>query len=169
MCYAGICEVNLAVIDLQIEGDLALRARISGMPERLTPLLVQKMNTVHTQLQRHIVSDKLSGQVLQSHTGNLKRAIIQIPAEAAGNVVTAGVGLGKEASYGLAHEFGANIPERTPKNAKALHWIGADGKDVFAMRARAFTLPERSFLRTSFVEFQPRIIDAIRQAIQESL
>lgn len=156
-------------LELVISGDLAVRARMSGIPERLVPLLIRNLNTVNTQLQRHIVSDKLSGQVLKSHTGNLKRAIIQIPAEAEGNIVTAGVGLGSEARYGLAHEFGANIPERTPQNAKALHWIGADGASVFAMRARAFTLPARSFLRTGFADFQPRIIEAVREAIQEAL
>lgn len=156
-------------IELAISGDTAIKARIRGVPERLIPILVRKLNTVNTQLQRYIVSDKLSGQVLKSHTGNLKRAILQIPAEANGNTVTAGVGLGREAAYGLAHEFGAQIPERTPKNAKALHWIGADGASVFAMRARAFKLPERSFLRTGFAEFQPRIIEAVQQAVQEAL
>jgi hypothetical protein len=156
-------------IQIAVTGEAALRARIQGAPERLMPILVRNLNTVHTQLQRHIVSDKLSGQVLKSHTGNLKRAILQEPAEVEGNTVTASVGLGSEAKYGLAHEFGASIPERTPKNARALHWIGADGADVFAMRARAFTLPERSFLRTGFAEFQPNIIEAIRSALQEAL
>jgi len=156
-------------IELLITGDLEARARMQGVPARLVPILIGNLNTVHTQLQRHIVSDKLSGQVLKSHTGNLKRAILQIPAEAEGQTVTAGVGLGSEAKYGLAHEFGADIPERVPKNAKALHWIGADGASVFAMRARAFRLPERSFLRTGFAEFQPQIIDAVRSAIDEAL
>ena len=158
-----------SAIELMMTGDLEARARIQGMPERLIPLLIRNLNTVHTQLQRYIVSDKLSGQILKSHTGNLKRSILQIPAVAEGQSVTAGVGLGSEAKYGLAHEFGANIPERTPKNAKALHWIGADGANVFAMRARAFTLPARSFLRTSFSEYQPRIIDAVQKAIKEAL
>jgi hypothetical protein len=155
--------------DLILTGDMVARARMEGMPSRLVPLLIRNLNTVHTQLQRHIVSDKLSGQVLKSHTGNLKRNILQIPATAEGYVVTAGVGLGKNAAYGLAHEFGAHIPERTPINAKALSWIGADGLRVFAMRAKAFTLPERSFLRTGFAEFQPKIAEAAQSAMQEAL
>lgn len=155
--------------DVVLSGDLAMRARLNGASERLLPLLVRNLNSVNTQLQRHIVSDKLSGQVLRSHTGNLKRSIIQIPATVSGSVVSASVGLSKEAWYGLAHEFGAHIPERVPVKAKALHWMGANGIDVFAMRARAFNLPERSFLRTAFAEFQPRIQEAIANAIQESI
>jgi hypothetical protein len=155
--------------DFSVSGDMAARARMEGMPDRLVPLLVRNLNTVHTQLQRFIVSDKLSGQVLKSHSGNLKRNILQIPATVEGYQVTAGVGLGKNAKYGLAHEFGADIPERTPVNAKALSWIGADGVRVFFMRARAFHLPERSFLRSSFTEFQPKIQDAAASAVQEAL
>jgi hypothetical protein len=155
--------------DFSLSGDRVYRARMEGFPQRLIPLLVKNLNTVHTQLQRHIVSDKLSGQVLKSHTGNLKRNVLQIPATVSGTTVTAGVGLGKNAAYGLAHEFGADIPERTPVNAKALSWIGSDGVRVFAMRARAFHLPERSFLRSSFAEFRPKIEEAAHSAVQEAL
>jgi hypothetical protein len=155
--------------DFIVSGDSAARVRIEGYPDRLVPLLVRNLNTVHTQLQRYIQSDKLSGQVLKSHTGNLKRNILQLPATVEGFKVTAGVGLGANAKYGLAHEFGAHIPERTPVNAKALSWIGADGVRVFFMRARAFNLPERSFLRSSFAEFNPRIQESVQSAMQEAL
>jgi phage gpG-like protein len=146
-----------------VSGDLEARARMEGFPQRLVPSLISHLNTVHTQLQRHIVSDKLSGQVLQSHTGNLKRNILQIPAAADGLSVTAGVGLGANAKYGLAHEFGADI---YPKNAKALSWIGQDGVRVFAKHVK---MPERSFLRTGFAEFQPKITEAVQAAVKESL
>jgi hypothetical protein len=146
-----------------LDGDTAIRARLEGFPDRLVPSLVKRLNTVNTQLQRHIQSDKLSGQVLKSHTGNLKRNILQLPATADGLVVTAGVGLGQNAAYGLAHEFGADI---YPKTAKALSWIGEDGVRIFAMHVK---LPEISFLRTGFEEFKPRISEAIQEAVKESL
>lgn len=155
--------------DFILSGDTAVRARMEGMPDRLVPLLVRNLNTVHTQLQRYIQSSKLSGQVLKSHTGNLKRNILQLPATVEGYKVSAGVGLGQNAKYGLAHEFGAHVPERVPLNAKALSWLGADGVRIFAMRAKAFDIPERSFLRSSFAEFRPRIQESIQTAIQEAL
>jgi hypothetical protein len=147
----------------RLSGDIAAKARLEGFPERLVPSLISHLNTVHTQLQRHIVSDKLSGQVLQSHTGNLKRNILQIPAVADGLVVTASVGLGANAKYGLAHEFGADI---YPKTAKVLSWVGTDGVRIFAKHVR---LPERSFLRTGFAEFQENIAKATGTALQEAL
>jgi hypothetical protein len=129
------------------------------------------LNTVNTQLQQHIQSDKLTGQVLASRSGNLKRSIHQIPAIDEGGSIVGGVGMGKETitksgvSYGMVHEFGAHIPERVPVTSKALHWIGKSGEEVFAMRARAFDLPERSFMRSSFVEFRDRIEAEIREAV----
>lgn len=154
------------VIEFLILGETEVQARIAGVADRIQAEIVKALNTVNTQLQRHIVSDKLSGQVLKSHTGNLKRAILQIPAEVDGGEITGGVGLGTEAKYGLAHEYGAEIPERRPVTAKALSWIGQDGARVFAMYAKAFTLPERSFMRTGFAEFRDRIETAIREAVE---
>ena len=153
------------MLEFFIQGDREIVARATGLKDRVAGEIVKSLNTVNLQLQRHIVTDKLSGQVLKSHTGNLKRAIVQTPAEEAGDTVTGSVGLGSEARYGLAHEFGAHIPERHPVNAKALHWIGKGGEEVFAMRAAAFDLPERSFMRSSFAEFRDRIEEAIRQSI----
>ena len=150
-------------LQMIMSGDAAVKARLQGFPERLIPSLISHLNTVNTQLQRHIVSDKLSGQVLKSHTGNLKRNILQIAATSEGTTVTAGVGLGQNARYGLTHEFGAVI---VPKTAKALSWVGEDGVRVFAMRVK---IPERSFLRTGFAEFKPNIVKAIQAAIQEAL
>ncbi len=145
-----------------------VKARITETADRVAAEIIKGLNAVNTQLKSNIVSDKLSGQVLKSHSGNLKRSIVQIPAELQGDEVTAGVGMGKEAPYGLAHEFGAHIPERVPTTARALHWIGKSGEEVFAMRARAFDLPERSFMRSSFSEFRDRIEQQMREAVRVS-
>ena len=148
-----------------------VQAQISETPVGIRERMVAAINTVNTQLQRHIVSDKLSGQVLKSHTGNLKRSIVQIPAVIEGDTLRGGVGLGSEAPYGLIHEFGGTIhvPEITPVNARALHWIGKDGASVFAMRVKAHdvVMPERSFMRVAFAEFTERIEAAIRRAATE--
>ncbi|MGH3430898.1 MAG: hypothetical protein ACRDQZ_25570 [Mycobacteriales bacterium] len=153
------------VIEFVLVGETEARARISGTADRVEARLLKRLNSVDVRLQRHIQSDLLSGQVLKSHTGNLKRAVVVIPAERKGDDIVGGVGLGREAPYGLAHEFGANIPERVPINAKALHWITAGGEHVFAMRAKAFTLPERSFMRRGFADFTEIIESEIREGV----
>jgi phage gpG-like protein len=161
-----------SLIEFTLQGEQELSARIIGTADRIEQEIVKSLNTVDTQLQRHIVSDKLSGQVLKSHTGNLKRSIVQIPAERDGDVITGGVGLGAEAPYGLVHEFGAtlHIPEIRPVKAKSLHWIGKSGEEVFAMRARAHDvhMPERSFMRSSFADFRDRIEESMREAARRA-
>ena len=76
------------------------------------------------------------------------------------------------ARYGLIHEFGGTIhvPEIVPTKAKSLHWIGKGGEEVFAMHAQAHDvrMPERSFMRSSFVEFRDRIEDQIRAAVRKA-
>jgi hypothetical protein len=156
------------MIEFELRGDTQIIAKISRTANLISAEIMRALNTVNTQLQRHIQSDKLSGQVLSSRTGNLKRSIVQIPATNEGGSIVGGVGLGAEAPYGLAHEFGAHIRERVPVASKALHWIGASGEQVFAMRARAFDLPERSFMRSSFEEFRDRIEADIRAAVHEA-
>ena len=154
-------------IEFILRGEREITAKVSGLRDKIVIEMLKAMDTVNNRLKTHIVSDKWSGQVLKSHSGNLKRAIIQIPAERTDETISGGVGLGREAAYGLAHEFGAHIPERVPVRAKALHWIGADGQDVFSKRARAFDLPERSFMRSSFAEFRDQIEDAMREAARK--
>lgn len=160
------------MIEFEIRGDTEIIARITRTADRIAGEIQRALNTVNTQLQRHIQSDKLSGQVLKSRTGNLKRSIVQIPATIETGAISGGVGLGSEAPYGLIHEFGGTlqIPEVTPRTARALHWIGKSGEEVFAMRARAHdvVMPERSFMRSSFAEFRDRIETQIRAAAVEA-
>jgi hypothetical protein len=155
-------------IEFILRGEREITAKVSGLRDKIAEEMRRALNSVNTDLQRHIQNDKLRGQVLKSHSFNLFRSILQIPAEQTGDTISGRVGLGREARYGLAHEFGAHIPERVPVKAKALHWIGAGGEDVFAMRARAFDLPERSFMRSSFAEFRDRIEDAMREAARKA-
>jgi phage gpG-like protein len=156
------------MIEFLVANETQIIARITGAADRVAAEIMDALNTVNTQLQRHISSDKLHGQVLSQRSGNLRHNILKINATMEeGNIVGA-VALGANAKYGLAHEFGAHIPERVPVTSKALHWIGKSGEQVFAMRARAFDLPERSFMRSSFEEFRDRIEADIRAAVHEA-
>lgn len=131
--------------------------------------MLRKMDSVTLRLQAYIVSEKLQGQVLQHRTGKLSQSIRQIPPEFDGETIRGEVqGGGGPAFYGRAQEYGAHIPERVPVNAKALHWVGPSG-DVFAMRARAFELPERSFMRSSLDDMRGSIIQELEQAAAEAM
>lgn len=91
---------------------------------------------------------KVSGPVLNVRTGQLRRSII---VRKRGSGVNTVVTVGPQVKYGGAHEFGAQIPARFPKRAKALRFeIG--GRIIFAKRAAGFKLKARPFMRPSLQE-----------------
>lgn len=65
--------------------------------------------------------------------------------------------------YAAIHEFGGTI---YPKRAKALSWIGEDGKRIFAKSVR---MPTRAYLRPAFDENKGEIIDAIGREVAKQL
>lgn len=155
---------------VSLEGDRELVARLGSMPERVRAALLKKTYALAVQLADR-VRRKLSGEVLNVRTGNLRASIFEdVQSDAAsviGRVYSSG-----DVKYAAAHEFGATIriPEIVPVKAKALHFI-IGGKDIFAMRARAHdvVLPERSFLRSSLVDMKAQIIAGLQEAVQEGL
>lgn len=133
------------VIELIVQNETELRAKILGTADRLQLNLMRALDNVNTQLQRHIVSDKLSGQVLKSHTGNLKRSIIVIPATVDGEFIVGKVGLAKEAWYGKIHEYGG----------------------VFSRKGGgSVSFPERSFMRSGFADMRDQILEALIKAAE---
>lgn len=65
--------------------------------------------------------------------------------------------------YAAIHEFGGII---SAKRAKALHWIGKDGKDIFAKSVR---IPARPYLRPAVDENQKQITRAIGDDVKRKL
>lgn len=151
-----------------------IRIDVQGVPEtmsrvdRLTQLPAALKDTVTAEtfeLQRTVVEDKLSGQVLHARSGNLRRSITaRVEDEPNG---TRGI-VGTNLVYARIHEFGGviHVPPMVPVRAKALHWI-QDGRDVFAKSTRAHdvTMPERSYLRSALADRRDAILAAIRATI----
>lgn len=156
------------MIRMVLSGDRQLVAVLRAWPAKAEDALIRRMNAVMFRLHRHIVRDKLSGQVLKNRTGNLRRSVFVELAHKAGPLITAGVAVARSAPYARAQEYGAFIPERFPRRARALHWTTAGGQDVFAMRAAAFQLPARSFMRTALAEFAGEIERELNLALKEA-
>jgi hypothetical protein len=144
-------------------------ARLNGTRRRATNMLADQLYISMGGLREYIVSTKLSGQVLKHRTGNLINSIFpSIEQSIDEYLLTGRVSVSNTAPYGRYHEYGAHIPERVPIRAKALHWV-TNGQDVFAMRARAFDLPERSFMRSSLREKREEIITALATALNRAV
>ena len=115
----------------------------------------------------NLVRRKLSGEVLNVVTGNLRRSIFE-DVEDMGTAVFGRVYGAGDVPYGAIHEFGGmtNAHEIVARNAKALHFI-LNGEDVYRRRVMhpGARMPERSFMRSSLADMRAEIEDRLRAAI----
>jgi phage gpG-like protein len=152
-----------------LQGPEQLAARLNGTRIRAANALATQLYISMGNLREYIVGSKLSGQVLRHRTGNLINSIFpSVEQSLDQSKLTGKVLVDNTAPYGRYHEYGAHIPERVPIRAKAMHWMNG-GKDVFAMRARAFDLPARSFMRSSLKEKRQEIITALATALNRAV
>lgn len=159
------------MLNVQIIGDRELVARLAGMPANVRQALLKKCTALAFQLQRHIQSDKLSGQVLHVRTGALRASIFS-SATASGTRVEGKASSSGDVKYAGIHEFGGtiNIPEIVATNAKALafEW---HGRTVFFKKvaAHTVTMPERSFMRSSLADMKDQIIEEMTDAVRSAM
>lgn len=155
------------MLTIKIVGKDQLYARFAAMPEKLHKALLARIHGLSQELKGHVVRDKLQGQVLNKITGRLAGSI-QNEVIDHGNSIIGRVYSSTAVNYAAVHEYGGRIPDRYPVNAKALHFkIG--GKEVFCKFARGFTMPERSFLRSSLEDYRQKIIDGMTKAAKKAV
>jgi hypothetical protein len=145
-----------------------LRSRMPTVQAAIARALYGQM----LNLQRHIVGDKLSGQVLHHRTGKLIDSIRLDPPQPVvePDQITAGVvGGGSLAPYGIIHEYGTDSSyEIVPTVKKALAFM-VDGQQVIVRRVTHPPFPERSFMRSSFDDLRQTIIDGVQGSVNEVL
>ncbi len=157
------------MLNVTIE-DQKLVQQLTDMPARLRSMLYKTVFTLALKLQKHIVVDKLQGQVLGHRSGNLQRSI-QNDVTQNGPGVYGRVFSSGDVKYAAIHEFGGRIPAHIiePKNGEALRFI-MNGKEVFARRVNhpGSNRPERSFMRSSLRDMRAEIISSIEKTVQEA-
>lgn len=99
-----------------------LVARLNGRAPTIIRSVATRLTRLMLLLQRHIVRDKLSGQVLHRRSGKLAQSIVAYPTEASGTELQGRVeGASGPAWYGRVHEFGGTHEyEIHPVNGRAL-------------------------------------------------
>ncbi len=171
-------------------------AELIGLPEVISKLkeiqinapsaIVKAMKRLSLQLVRHVVQDKLTGQVLHVQTGKLRRSItLQIDENP--NDITAIVGTNTE--YARIHEFGFNgtvsVKEhlrRTKASFNAARKIGwsksmskqlgreaSMGAGTVRAHSMKMNMPERSFLRSALADMAPTIQETLQAAMAKAL
>lgn len=128
-------------------------AKISDIVNRLAPALERAMKNEMVRVSDYVRSQKLSGQVLNRRSGDLSRSITGQASVTGTGTVTGTVGT-KGIPYAAIHEFGGS------------YWRVMDqafGRPIVP-RSVHWTVPERSYLRTSANENAERVSAALRLA-----
>jgi phage gpG-like protein len=166
-------------ITVKLEGDQALIARLTAMPERVRVALVKKVTELALKLEVK-VKGKLSGEVLNVRTGALRRSIFHEVYEGydagSGGASTTGVfgkvGSSGDVKYAGIHEFGGKTPPHViyPVKGKALAFM-MGGKQVFFAKVNhpGSVIPERSFLRSSLKDMREEITIGLTDAVNDAV
>jgi HK97 gp10 family phage protein len=154
------------VIEARLAGDDRLLARLKALPDAARAGIGRAMLQLAQQLQDKIRSDKLSGQVLEAHSGTL-RAGIAYDFTDDGTAFT--VTVGSALRYARFQEFGTSASyEILPRTARVLAFPWK-GEARFFKKIMHPPLPERSFLRSALAELGPGIEAGLREAIDRDL
>jgi phage gpG-like protein len=139
------------------------------IPPQVIDAVARKVRVLTTNLQHHIVADKLQGQVLHHRSGALGRSIAQDVATN-GNVTTGRVFSSGDVKYAAIHEFGGQTRPHDiiPTKAEALAFM-IGGSQVFAkiVHHPGSKIPERSFMRSGLYDMADEIVAGLRTAALE--
>ena len=127
-----------------------VNASLDGLPPQVIEAVAKKVRALTVNLQRHIVADKLQGQVLRHRSGALGRSITT-EVSTSGATTTGEVFSAGDVKYAAIHEFGFHGVESC---------LSVLGKPF----TRQVDLPERSFMRSSLEDHAERIVAGIREA-----
>jgi hypothetical protein len=103
-------------MNLELVGNLALMAKLDGMPRNILEKLKPRMVRVGLGLVKHLKEEELSGQALKARTGTGRRSVTYRVIDDGQNLtVVAGPDLSK-AKYMRAQDQGATITPQRVKN-----------------------------------------------------
>ncbi len=144
-------------------------AEVRQIPPRLGRNLFRAVARAVIDLQNYIRGEKLSGQVLNVRTGNLRNAIRAYPPGGPEFPIVGTVGVDRSAPYGEMQERGTRGPyEITPTRKKALMFM-VGGERIFARHVMHPGLKTRPFMAPSFQEKREPIIVQLRAAVTDAL
>jgi phage gpG-like protein len=145
-----------------------VREFLEGRGERVIEALRIRMAQEMLNLKAYVDDEKLSGQVLNQRSGNLKNSgFTEVQDD--GNQITGFVGYGMTVPYARIHELGGQI--NVPAVDGKLMVFERAGAMVFATKHRAFTveMPARPYLQPSLEEKLPDIREGLLEAINTAV
>ena len=151
------------MLNLSIDGDDALQARLDAFPAALAVDLAAKEQDLAGALADKVKFEKLAGEVLNARSGALA-ASIGAEVSSDGEEVSATVGSYGDVKYAAIQEYGGKTGahEILPVKGNALAFL-VGGAMRFARRVEhpGSVIPERSYLRSSLDEMSAEILAAL--------
>lgn len=162
--------MNLTV-DLRAEQFLNVIARAPG---RLQANILAAVTRLSIEVQAAIKAGKLSGQVLHVRTGTLRRSINRLVTQSSAGVFATE---GTNVRYAAIHEYGFQGDETVRGHVRkvASRSVGSGKKQTLQGIAfvrehvRRVNMPERSFLRSTLRDFEPKIRADLKAAALAAL
>lgn len=173
------------MFNVTLVGDRELFARFDTMGPGARAMLDVKVKSLAIELQGHVISKKLSGQVLNVRTGALRRSI-QETTQRIGTAIWGKVYSSGDVKYAGIHEFGGTIqhPGGTAYIPMAANFLRGDsgpvrfisnavaaslGYEPPRTKAHPIPMPKRSFLRSSLADKRDDIISGMKEAVVEGI
>ena len=151
------------MLNLSIDGDDALQARLDAFPAAVLSELAVKAQALGEALADKVRNEKLSGQVLNARSGALRDSI-GAEVTSGGDEVSASVGSYGDVKYAAIQEYGGKTAAHQilPTKGNVLAFLVA-GAMHFARRVEhpGSVIPERSYLRSSLEEMSADIVAAL--------
>lgn len=143
-----------------------LDAKLRRVPKQVEASVLRAVRRLAINLQGYVKDQKLSGQVLHTRTGTLRRSINQEVTQSGSSI--RGV-VGTNVSYGRIHEYGFQGTVDVKAHLRTItQAFGRPLSSPVTQNVRAHTmtvnLPERSFLRSALKDFEPRILKELKAA-----
>jgi phage gpG-like protein len=155
------------MISIVLIGNNVVAQKFLAMSPKVYASVGKAMRKFSIDLQRHVMADKLSGQVLNRVTGTLRRSITQkIDDMGDGFVGTVGTNV----KYARVHEFGGVVSVKTHLR-RIKQAFGRELKEEKLVQVRAHTAnyPERSFLRSALNDMTPEFKERMERAAKEGV
>lgn len=155
----------------QVTGGSRVSNKLRGVTPAIRSALESRIQRLTISLQRHVVQDKLQGQVLNVRTGRLQRSIQQAMTSTDTDIT--GV-VSTNVSYAAAHEYGYSGTVNVKEHLRTI--TQAFGKSLkepvtFSVGAHSakMNMPERSFLRSALADMAEDIQAQIKAAVADGI
>jgi hypothetical protein len=157
------------LFNITLVGAAQLKVNLGLMPATCVAALEVKIRQLQINLAKYIRESKLSGQVLNVRTGNLRRSVFEGPTVTSGNVVTGAVLQSGDVKYGRFWEFGFTGDETVKQHVRTMVFGRTVAPFSVGPYTRHVNASPHSFMRSGLADQADTITLEIKRAAVQAL